>query len=123
MGIYCYTLRKSTIKAVDMDINAPIEIGVTKYAYKESFWSESKAYKMLTARSHAAAERARNANPNLVLITHGDPKDHDFDRYGAMDVRRVTPDLEYFMDSKLPGEVVGKLYKVGKKFEFERLSA
>lgn len=30
MGIYCYTLRKNTIKAIDMDIGAPIELGTTQ---------------------------------------------------------------------------------------------
>lgn len=123
MGIYCYTLRKSTIKAIDMDVGAPIEIGVTKYAYKESYRFESKSYRMLTARAHAAAERARDANPNLVLVTHGDPKEHSFDYHGAMDVFRVSPDMEYFLDTRAPGEIVGKLYKRGKKFEFERIAA
>ena len=122
MGIYCYTLRKNTIKAIDMDIGAPIEIGVTKYAYKESFWTQSKEYKMLTARAHNAAERARDANPNLVLVTFGDPKEHNFDRDG-MTIYRTSPNMEYFMDSKTPGEPVGVLYKRGKKFEFERIAA
>ncbi len=123
MGIYCYTLRKNTIKATDMDIGAPIEIGVTKYAYKESFSNDSKAYKMMTARAHSAAERARDANPNLVLVTFGDPKDHDFDRDDGMFVYRVSCDMEYFMDSNMPGKQFGKLNKVGKKYEFERIVA
>lgn len=121
MGIYCYTLRKNTIKATDMDIGAPIEIGVTKYAYKEAFWDDSKAYKMMVARSHNAAERARDANPNLVLVTFGDPKEHDFNDEPNMTVYRCAPTMEYFMDHKAPGEAIGYLYKNGKKFQFERL--
>ena len=85
MGIYVYTLRKNTLKATDMDIGAPIEIGVTAYAYKESY-SRSGAYNRMTARMHSMAERARDANPNLVLVTFGNPADHDFDRYGKMAV-------------------------------------
>ena len=121
MGIYCYTLRKNTIKAIDMDVGAPIEIGITKYAYKES-WNPTKEHKMLTARAHAAAERARDANPNLVLVTFGDPKEHGFDESANMTVYRCSPEMEYFMDHKAPGEAVGYIYKVGKKFQFERLN-
>ena len=121
MGSYVYTLRKNPIKAIDMDINAPIDIGITAYAYKESFWNDSKSYKMMTARAHSAAERARSANPNLVLVTWGNPKDYDFTREGKMAVYRTSPDMEYFCDSKNPGEVVGYLYKNGRKFEFERI--
>ena len=122
MGIYCYTLRKNTIKATDMDINAPIEIGITAYAYKESSY-RTKEYKMMTGRAHAAAERAREANPNLVLVTWGNPKEYDFTREGKMAVYRTSPHMEYFYDSKNPGELVGYLFKVGKKFEFERIPA
>lgn len=123
MGIYCYTLRKNTVNAIDMDIGAPIEIGITEYAYKESFWNDSGSYKRMTARLHACAERARDANPNLVLVTMGNPKNHDFDREGNMTVFRVSPTFEYFFDSKTPGEVVGYLCKNGRKLEFERLPA
>lgn len=121
MGIYVYTLRKNTINATDMDTGTPIAIGVTAYAYKESFWNNDKAYKMMTARAHSAAERARDANPNLVLVTMGNPKDHDFDRDSKMAVFRTSPDLEFFHDTKIPGEVVGYLFKNGRKFEFERI--
>lgn len=119
MGLYCYTLRKNTIKATDMDIGAPIEIGITKYAYKES-WNGSGDYNRMLGRVHAAAERARDANPNLVLVTFGDPKENDFDKYPNMTVYRCSPDMESFMDHQPPGPAVGYLYKVGKKFEFER---
>lgn len=121
MGIYVYTLRKNTIQAIDMDIGAPVEIGVTKYAYKDS-WNGGAHYKRMTGRAHAAAERARDANPNLVLVTFGDPKDHNFDRDG-MTVYRTNPNMTYFYDTKAPGEPIGVLYKRGKKFEFERIAA
>jgi len=120
MGIYCYTLRKNTIKAIDMDIVVPIEIGVTKYAYKESS-SLSAEYRRMVGRAHAAAERARDANPNLVLVTFGDPKEHNFDTDGNMTVYRCSPVLEYFMDHKAPGEAFGYLYKEDKKLKFKRL--
>ena len=119
MGIYVYTLRKNTLKATDMDIGAPIEIGVTAYAYKES-WNRSGAYNRMTARMHSMAERARDANPNLVLVTFGDPKDYDFSRGGKMEVYRVKPWLTSFYDTESPGEKVGYIYKSGRKFEFER---
>lgn len=122
MGIYCYTLRKNTIKATDMDIGAPIEIGITQYAYKES-WNGNGAYNRMVGKAHAAAERAREANPNLVLVVMGNPKENDFDRYPNMTVYRCRPDMEFFMDHKAPGEAIGYLYKVGKKYEFERLEA
>ncbi len=123
MGIYCYTLRKNTIKATDMDVGAPIEIGVTKYAYKESRGWNDGSYNRMVGKAHAAAERARDANPNLVLVTMGDPKDYDFSREGSMMVFRCKPDMTAFYDGKAPGEHVGFIYKVGKKFEFERLPA
>ena len=119
MGIYVYTLRKNTLKATDMDIGAPIEIGVTAYAYKES-WNRSGEYNRMTARMHSMAERARDANPNLVLVTFGNPKDYDFSRGGKMAVYRVRPTMTCFNDTAAPGEQVGYLYKNGRKFEFER---
>ncbi len=122
MGIYVYTLRKNTTKATDMDIGAPIEIGVTAYAYKES-WNGGAAYNRMTARLHNMAERARDANPNLVLVTFGNPKDYDFTREGKMAVYRTSPDMEYFYDSKAPGDLVGYLFKKNRKFEFERMPA
>ena len=121
MGIYCYTLRKNTIKATDMDIGAPIEIGITEYAYKES-WNLTKQYKMRTARAHAAAERARIANPNLVLVTTSDPKKHNFDKHGMLAVYRCSPDMEYFYDTQAPGSIVGYIYKNSKKLQFERVN-
>lgn len=119
MGLYVYTLRKNTINAIDMDIGTPIEIGITKYAYKDS-WNRTPEYKRMTARMHSMAERARDCNPNLVLTTYGDPKDHDFSRDG-MTVYRTSPNMTYFYDTKAPGEPIGVLYKRGRKFEFERI--
>jgi hypothetical protein len=120
MGIYVYTLRKNTIKATDMDIGAPVDIGVTAYAYKES-WNSSPTYNRHTARMHSMAERARDANPNLVLVTWGNPKDYNFDREGQMAVYRTSPTMEYFHDTSNPGELVGYLYKRNRKFEFSRI--
>ena len=119
MGIYVYTLRKNTLKATDMDVGAPIEIGVTAFAYKESYRGGGD-YNRTTARMHSMAERARDANPNLVLVTFGNPKDHDFDRDSKMAVYRVTPTMTHFYDTGVPGEQVGYLYRNGRKFEFER---
>ena len=120
MGIYVYTLRKNTLKATDMDVGAPIEIGVTAYAYKESYRGGGE-YKRTTARMHSMAERARDANPNLVLVTFGNPKDNDFARHGKMAVYRVSPKMTSFYDTEAPGEKVGYLCKQGRKFVFERI--
>ena len=122
MGVYVYTLRKNTVKATDMDIGAPVEIGVCKYAYKDS-WNRTGDYNRMVGRALSQAERARRANPNLVLVTWGDPKDYDFTREGKMAVYRVSPELEYFYDTKNPGDVVGYLYKNRGKMEFERIPA
>jgi hypothetical protein len=119
MGIYVYTLRKNTLKATDMDVGAPIEIGVTAYAYKESYRGGGE-YNRMTARMHSMAERARASNPNLVLVTFGDPKDHDFDCDSKMAVYRVRPTMTHFYDTQAPGEQVGYLFKDGRKFKFER---
>ena len=119
MGIYVYTLRKNTLKATDMDVGAPIEIGVTAFAYKES-WNRCGVYNRMTARMHSMAERARDANPNLVLVTFGDPKNYDFSRGGKVAVYRVKPTMTRFYDTEAPGDHVGYLSKKGRKFEFER---
>ena len=118
MGIYIYTLRKNTVKAIDTEIGAPIEIGVTAYAYKES-WNRCGAYNRMTARMHSMAERARDANPNLVLVTFGNPKDNDFSKH-SMPVYRVSPKMTSFYDTEAPGELVGYLSKQGRKIVFER---
>jgi hypothetical protein len=120
MGVYVYTLRKNTIKAIDNDIGAPIDIGITAYAYKCSYNGGGR-YERLVARQRASAERARDANPNLVLVTFGSPKDYDFSREGKMEVYRVKPTLTSFYDTEAPGEKVGYLTKTGRKFVFTRI--
>jgi len=120
MGIYVYTLRKNTLTATDAEIGAPVQIGVTAFAYKES-WNRCGAYNRMTARMHSMAERARDANPNLVLVTFGNPKDNDFDRHDKMAVYRVKPTMTSFYDTEAPGEKVGYLFKQGQKFVFERI--
>jgi len=119
MGIYVYTLRKNPIVAIDKDIGAPIAIGITKYAYKVS-WNRSADYNRLVGRMETLAENARDANPNLVMATFGDPKEHDFDRYGPMAVYRTSPTMTSFYDTQAPGERIGMLYKSGKSYVFER---
>lgn len=123
MGTYCYTLRKNPIVAIDADDRAPVAIGFAKYAYKYSWMTENPAYARAVGRSHAQAEKARKANPDLTLITIGDPKEHDFDRYGPMAVREVSDRLTSFMDSQSPGKLVGFLYKFGKSYSFEKVTA
>lgn len=119
MGIYVYTLRKNTLTAIDMDIVAPVQIGIVAYAYKHSWGWDSPVYKRNTARLHSMAEKARAANPNLELVTFGNPKDYDFSRGGKMAVYRVKPWLTSFYDTSAPGELAGYLFKNGRKFEFE----
>lgn len=118
MGIYCYTLRKNPIKAIDVDNNVPIEIGTFMYAYKESFHSTPE-YNRRVARAHSFAEKARDANPNLVMVVVGDPNSYDLEN-SFMEVYRCNPTLEYFMDSFSPGDKIGRLYKNGRKFIFKR---
>ena len=122
MGIYVYTLRKNTVSAIDADIGAPIEIGVTAYAYKYYWRGDSPSYNRLTARMEAMAGLAREANPNLVLVTFGDPKNNDFSKH-SMPVYRVSPKMTSFYDTEAPGELVGHLRKKGRTFEFERVKA
>jgi len=119
MGIYCYTLRKNPIIAIDTNVGAPAVIGITKYAYKVSSY-HSGDYNRLVGRMETLAENARHANPNLVMITCGDPKEHDFDRYGPMEVYRTSPTMTSFYDTQTPGERIGMLYKSGKSYIFER---
>ena len=120
MGIYCYTLRKNPIIAIEPKEVTPMAIGFVKYAYKYSWMTENPAYARAVGRSHAQAEKARKANPDLTLITIGDPKEHDFDRYGPMEVREVSDRLTSFMDSQSPGKRAGFLYKSGKSYIFEK---
>jgi len=120
MGIYCYTLRKNPIVALES--GAPIQIGYFKYAYKYSWMTENPAYARAVGRSHSQAEKARKANPDLTLITIGDPREHDFDRYGPMEVREVSDRLASFMDSQSPGKPVGCLIKSGKAYLFQPLA-
>lgn len=119
MGVYCYTFRKNTLKAIDSDTGAPVEIGIFAYAYKESFWG-SGDYNRMTARAHSMAEKARDANPNVVIATFGDPKNCNLDKGGEMSLYRVCPNMTYFMDTKAPGELIGKLIKEGRKYKFIR---
>jgi hypothetical protein len=119
MGVYVYTLRKNPVIVMDKDTGAPAAIGITKYAYKVS-WNRSADYNRLVGRMETLAENARFANPNLVMITFGDPKEHDFDRYGPMAVYRTTPTMTSFYDTQTPGERIGMLYKSGKSYVFER---
>jgi len=119
MGVYVYTLRKNPTNAIDKDIGAPVAIGVTKYAYKVS-WNRSGDYNRRVGRTEALAEKARESNPNLVMVTFGDPKEHDFDRYGSMSVYQVRPTFTSFYDTESPGEYIGRLYKSGKTYMFVR---
>ena len=120
MGIYVYTLRLNPTIAIDAEIKTPISIGILKYAYKVAWGWDHPTYKRNTARLHTMAEKARAANPNLVLVTFGDPKEHDFAKYGPLPVLRVSPELTSFYDTKSPGRRVGELRKNGKSYIFER---
>jgi len=117
MGVYVYTLRKNTIKAIDEDTGESIDVGVTAFAYKCS-WNADGYYKRMTAKMHAAAERAREANPNLDIVTFGDPKDGLKTR-----IYRVKPTLTSFYDTETPGIDVGSIEKRGRKWYFVRDAA
>jgi hypothetical protein len=119
MGIYVYTLRKNPIVAINERSHKPMAIGVTKYAYKHSSGWDRPEYKRTTSRLHSLAEKARDANPDLTMVVVGDPKEHDFYRYGPMAVYQVKDSMTYFYDSKIPGHVVGYLYKSGKSYMFQ----
>lgn len=106
MGTYCYTLRKGT-----RDI-AGETIGQMEYAYKYHWDSVDSPF---CKRMHAAAERARDANPDLTLIIMGkftDIRDCDTAVY------RISNQRTYFMDGPNPGPVVGHLRREGRKLKF-----
>jgi hypothetical protein len=123
MGLNVYTLRKNPITAIEPQksgFKKSVSIGYAKYAYRYAWGWDHPAYKRNTARYHAMAEKARAANPGLVLVTWGDPKEHDFAKYGPMPVLQVSPDFTSFYDTKAPGKRVGELRKNGKSYIFER---
>ncbi len=111
MGVYCYTLRKQT-RQID-----GVTIGRTAYAYKDH-WD---AYRSpFVARQHAAAERARNANPKLTRVIMGDWK------YAATEplpVFEISEGLTAFMDHKSPGPVVGYVTKSGGRYRYKAVDA
>ena len=117
MGIYVYTLRKNPVIAIEKRHRAPITIGYTKYAYKVS-WNGGADYNRMVGRSHAQAQKARDCNSKLTLVTMGDPKEHDFDRYGPMSVYEVSDRMTSFYDTEAPGRRVGCIWKSGKSYEF-----
>ena len=125
MGVYVYTLRKNTIKT-RRDLGGIIvepEIGYAQFAYKcWNGWDEPGYFRRQVGRAHAFAEKARQANPDLDLITLGNPKEHDFERAGAMPVFQVSTDANSWCDTKDPGPVVGYLRKNGRKYGFETLA-
>ena len=125
MGIYIYTLRKNTIKA-RRDIGGIVvepEIGYAQFAYKYwKGWGEPGYFRRQVGRAHAFAEKARQANPDLDLITIGNPKEHNFDRAGAMPVFQIPTTAIVWYDTKDPGPIVGYLYKNGRKYEFKTLA-
>jgi hypothetical protein len=122
MGVYAYTLRKNTVKATrDLgDVGQPVgEIGYIDFAYKLWFgWDEPGYYRQQVGRSLAAAERAREANPELDLVVWGDPRKHDFSQ-GPMTVFQVSTSSCMWYDTQAPGKDVGYLYKNGRKYEFK----
>lgn len=119
MGIYCYTLRKNPIVALES--GAPIQIGYFKYAYKYSWMTENPAYARAVGRSHSQAKKARKANPNLTLVTIGDPRAYDYSN-GPLPVHEVSERLDSFMDSMSPGKLAGYLHKSGKAYLFQPLA-
>lgn len=99
MGVYCYTLRKGT-KQVD-----EVTIGRLAYAYK-CHWREDDS--PFCRRMHAAAERARDANPDLELVVIGD----DYSSARSEDrtpVFQISKQRTYWLDGNNPGPVVGHL--------------
>lgn len=125
MGVYVYTLRKNTIKAT-RDLGAAGqamgEIGYMDFAYKcWNGWDEPASFRRAVGRSLAAAERAREANPDLDLIVWGNPKNHDFgDDYMPVYQIRKTDSVWY--DTQDPGKQVGYLSKKGRKYVFYHYS-
>lgn len=110
MGVYCYTLRAGT------KVVSGVEIGRTAYSYK-CHWGDHSS--PVVRRKHAAAERAREANPNLTLVIMGDYKDAEC--HEGIAVFQVSDRMEFFLDTNSPGPVVGKLYKVRGRYVYESL--
>jgi len=121
MGVYVYTLRKNPIIAIDTDYGKSITLGRVEFAYKVSWSGGDPQYKRTTARLHSLAEKAREANPDLELVTIGNPKDHDFSKYGPMGVYLVKDHFTSYYDTDSPGKYIGLLHKNGKTYNFERI--
>ena len=125
MGVYVYTLRKNTIKAIrDLgDAGQPEgEIGYIDFAYKSwTVWDEPGYFRRAVGRSHAQAKKAREANPELDLIVWGNPKKHDF-KDGFMEVFQVSKTKSAWYDTEDPGKKVGYLAKQGRKYVFKHTS-
>lgn len=122
MGVYRYTLRKNTTKVIDTDTGAPVEIGSTEYAYKYSYGWDSGNYKRNVAKLEAAADRAREANPNLVLIVVGNLREM-FNRGDVKEteVYLVGPNYVGHDDTRPPSEkIVGYIRKNGRRYEMVR---
>lgn len=126
MGVYVYTLRKNTIKAT-RDLGAAGqskgEIGYMDFAYKcWNGWYEPASFRRAVGRSLAAAERAREANPDVDLIVWGNPKNYDFSRDGKMAVYQIRKTDSVWYDTQDPGKQVGYLSKKGRKYVFYHYS-
>jgi len=113
MGVYQYTLRKDT-KTVE-----GMKIGRYAYAYKHSNRAyECKPYRQRVNITEAAGERAAEALPDLEYAIMGEWKHavHPYD-VAVIKLKKVVPS---FADTIIPGEVVGYIYKVGRKFIFQK---
>lgn len=109
MGVYQYTLRKGT-KDVD-----GLTIGRYAFAYKLSNrLHETGPYKRMAAIKEAAAERAADAQPDLMFAIVGDWPTKD----DARTVFRIDRAYASFADYHAPGDVVGHLMKVGRGYKF-----
>ena len=127
MGLYQYTMRKDTIE-VD-----GLTIGRFSYAYKlGSDWQpggETSQYildpktgyhrrKMNTTvvRLEAAAERARDALPNVECFVQCDSF-KDAAQYD-LPVFKVGTSVEQVLDCFEASELIGHIRKIGRKFVF-----
>ncbi len=114
MGIYCYTFRAQT------KIVGNLVIGRFAFAYKESFWRETGAFRRRVAVAHAHAEASRYKLPNVELAIMGDFTDAATEKLAVF---KIEKGVSSFLDSRLPGDVVGHLSKVGRDYVFEAVPA
>jgi hypothetical protein len=125
MGLYWYTMRKGT-KVVDVIENPDrstleyhfdaIELGRFAYAYKDFWMNDAPAnWKRMAGRAHAAAKRARQANPDVKYYVNADSfKEAADGKYPVYQIEKKG--MAEFLEEN-NDKIVGHLSKKGHKYQ------